>query len=252
MKSRNGPIVLGIFLTVGFLLFAAWMIHPRWSEINNLKLNELGDFLAGLSSTLAFLWLIIAVLLQREELQEQRKELKLSNEALAQQATALRKQSDIMQSELDELKSDRSRKASVELVKRLCGELVSIFDELNDAPLRGVYVQESKNSARRILKLSYEPISGAYDLGSYSMVLRLILNSIESANSTINKPGTVVKRALNGIRRLRETCFEALASTEAREAITKYDAMAIVTVEKIVEAIDSLLPNLIEHKPPLK
>jgi hypothetical protein len=42
-----------------------------------MPLGEIGDPLAGIFAPLAFLWLVAAVLVQSQELQEQRKELKL-------------------------------------------------------------------------------------------------------------------------------------------------------------------------------
>jgi len=42
-----------------------------------MPLGEIGDSLAGIFAPLAFLWLVAAVLVQSQELQEQRKELKL-------------------------------------------------------------------------------------------------------------------------------------------------------------------------------
>lgn len=41
-------------------------------------LNEIGDFLAGVFAPLAFLWLVVTVLVQAQELREQRKEVRLS------------------------------------------------------------------------------------------------------------------------------------------------------------------------------
>jgi hypothetical protein len=91
LRKLLEPIGLGIALTIGFALTVAILVYPKWQEIWDLKLNELGDFLAGISSTLAFIWIIIAVLLQRDELQEQRKELRQSREALTLQAAELKR-----------------------------------------------------------------------------------------------------------------------------------------------------------------
>jgi len=57
-----------------------------------LKPNEWGDVLAGVSSPLAFLWLLYASLLQRSELALQRKELRQNNETQDAQRREMEKQ----------------------------------------------------------------------------------------------------------------------------------------------------------------
>jgi hypothetical protein len=47
-------------------------------QLNCMTHNELGDFLAGASAPLAFLWLVVAVFIQSKELAEQRRELELT------------------------------------------------------------------------------------------------------------------------------------------------------------------------------
>ena len=49
-----------------------------WCLLLGGKLNEFGDFLAGVFTPVAFLWLIYGYLLQHEELEETRKTLPLS------------------------------------------------------------------------------------------------------------------------------------------------------------------------------
>ncbi len=60
--------------------------YVNWTHIRGLDANEVGDFLAGAAAPMAFLWLVIAVQLQRKELSLQRQELKESR--LAQQKQA--------------------------------------------------------------------------------------------------------------------------------------------------------------------
>lgn len=54
-------------------------------------LSHLGDFLSGFASTLAFIWLVAAYLLQAQELRLQRSELTLQREAMQQQREEWRK-----------------------------------------------------------------------------------------------------------------------------------------------------------------
>ncbi|WP_072387013.1 hypothetical protein [Hyphomicrobium sp. CS1BSMeth3] len=78
---------LGYVLTVIWIAcvtFYTWRLAP--TSIWSLNPNELGDFAAGAAAPLAFLWLVVAVFLQKEELALQRRELELSREALRDQA----------------------------------------------------------------------------------------------------------------------------------------------------------------------
>lgn len=82
-------------LVVGWLLTAVWggcvvtYIFRNWKAVCCLDPNALGDFTAGARAPLAFLWLVVAVLLQTEELGLQRKELRATRkeqEKLVRQA----------------------------------------------------------------------------------------------------------------------------------------------------------------------
>ena len=99
---------------IGFLLFLGWIGNHPWDR---LDLNEAGDFFSGASAPLAFIWLVVAVFLQRSELQAQRKqleqqmeelrlgreELKLNRDALMIQTKELRVQSESLKHQFDVL-----------------------------------------------------------------------------------------------------------------------------------------------------
>ena len=76
---------------IGFILTGLWaviigiIVFFTWETASSLKLNEWGDFLAGITAPIAFLWLIIGYMLQS-------KELKMNTEALLQQSQELQEQ----------------------------------------------------------------------------------------------------------------------------------------------------------------
>lgn len=70
-------------LTTIYLSLMGWWIYGSWGEFLHLKLNELGDFLAGTFGPVAFLWLVLGFL-------QQGRELKLSTDALQLQAEELK------------------------------------------------------------------------------------------------------------------------------------------------------------------
>lgn len=92
--GNSAPFYIGVFLTIGFLLFCGYLAYQENCQTianvyicqNNLGWflesppNEMGDTFAGLAGALAFLWIIITVLMQKHELQLQREELIKTNE----------------------------------------------------------------------------------------------------------------------------------------------------------------------------
>ena len=74
---------MGIGLTTAWVIgLALYLKSYGRKAFWDLDLNEVGDFFAGATAPLAFLWLLIAVLLQMIELGLQREELRQSREAL--------------------------------------------------------------------------------------------------------------------------------------------------------------------------
>lgn len=70
----------GTAIYIGIIIM---VMGARLDEFFNLKLNELGDFLAGAFGPVAFLWLVLGFL-------QQGRELKLSSDALRMQADELK------------------------------------------------------------------------------------------------------------------------------------------------------------------
>lgn len=58
----------------------------KWSYLVHATPNEVGDTLAGFAGSLAFIWLVVAVLLQSKELREQKKATKDMADAMDVQA----------------------------------------------------------------------------------------------------------------------------------------------------------------------
>lgn len=80
---------------VGGLGTAAWLTGGtiftvlRWNEVSGAGIDALGDGLSGWIAPLAFLWIIIATWLQRQELSLQRQELAETRAVLGEQQKEL-------------------------------------------------------------------------------------------------------------------------------------------------------------------
>ena len=88
-RGAYAPLVIGLLLTLLWFASGAYYVATRFSMLSELPPNSLGDFLAGSFAPLAFLWLVIAVFLQKNELRLQREELIQNRNALLLQAKEL-------------------------------------------------------------------------------------------------------------------------------------------------------------------
>ncbi len=94
IKQNKGFLALIIFSVI-WVISAIWLLYSELSKESfypvNISLNELGDYLAGAFSPLAFIWLVYGYFMQNHELAMNRKELLFNREAIKEQAVELRK-----------------------------------------------------------------------------------------------------------------------------------------------------------------
>ncbi|WP_108945637.1 hypothetical protein [Shewanella halifaxensis] len=83
---------IGVVISFFWLIIVAGLLFFKWNEVTTLSLNEWGDFLAGVTAPLAFLWLIVGYGLQREELKANTAALLFQREEMASQAKELAEQ----------------------------------------------------------------------------------------------------------------------------------------------------------------
>ena len=86
-RERRRLPVIGLGLTAVYVLGLVAYLAVQGQNPADLKLNELGDFLGGVSSPLAFLWLVLGFF-------QQSREIRLSNKALHLQAQEMRRSVD--------------------------------------------------------------------------------------------------------------------------------------------------------------
>lgn len=65
-----------------------------WCFVTTGNLNEVGDFFAGTFAPLALIWLVAAVLTQRQELEDARKQFASSQDVIDRQLTGVQQQND--------------------------------------------------------------------------------------------------------------------------------------------------------------
>lgn len=86
-RERRRLPVIGLWLTGFYVVGLVLYLVLQGQNPADLRLNELGDFLGGVSSPLAFLWLVLGFF-------QQSREIRLSNQALHLQAREMRRSVD--------------------------------------------------------------------------------------------------------------------------------------------------------------
>jgi hypothetical protein len=98
--KRSTIIACALILTVALLAAFGWLLSRTktcdggwwlWDRLACLEPNALGDTFAGAFAPVAFVWLVAAVMLQRNELAAQRQELRQSRAVAAEQVEEAKK-----------------------------------------------------------------------------------------------------------------------------------------------------------------
>ncbi|MCB5203909.1 hypothetical protein LH464_15665 [Neorhizobium sp. T786] len=128
LKRANWLILAGV-LTVVYLVALFWQIgSDRIFTFfsGTTELNAIGDFLAGVFAPLALIWLVAAVLTQRQELNETREQFVESRKVVDAQLKTINSQNDLLQQQ--HRQAEESAKRTYRL--NLFGERYKIYDDL--------------------------------------------------------------------------------------------------------------------------
>lgn len=92
-------LIVAFVVTIAYITVIIWKVDfwKIWDFLSEPKLNEIGDFLAGIFSPLAFIWLVAAVLTQRQELTETRDQFAENQKVVDAQLKTINEQSDLLQ-----------------------------------------------------------------------------------------------------------------------------------------------------------
>ncbi|MEY9531152.1 hypothetical protein [Sinorhizobium fredii] len=153
----NVPVVLAVALSVALLLgglIAGWTANSSdecSGTFSCLSANEWGDYLAGVSAPVAFVWLVTAVFIQSRELAEQRKELALTREEFKLNRDVLKGQADSFAAQTEALMQDRATEEFRERVR-----VLRVWVERTHSNIKEVHAGYSENG---------NPISERKDTG---------------------------------------------------------------------------------------
>jgi hypothetical protein len=103
-RERNWPVVGGIIVSFIFsgVTLAPFLFVPAESNNWLQNLGNIGQLVSGLFAPLAFVWVVVAVILQSRELKLQREELMLTREELKSTREVFELQKEEMRRAADE------------------------------------------------------------------------------------------------------------------------------------------------------
>ena len=139
-RGKRDGLRVGVVLTLFYLLVILLLRGgDAWALVWEGKLNELGDFLAGVFTPLAFGWLVYGYFLQTRELGLQRQELALTRDKLGEQVELLKKRDEAeYQRSLPRLKleetgsSGKNRDFQILNIGGAARELELVWDDWDD------------------------------------------------------------------------------------------------------------------------
>lgn len=149
-KNSSAAFTAGWLITVAVTILFALFIWQNQKGIGffwEANLNEIGDLFAGFAGTLAFVWIIVTVLLQRKELEAQRKELELTRSVVTKQARAAERQTEILDREAISREHDIARRRLELLINTAVsvvasgGEILQFTDGRQSKPVANARLQ---------------------------------------------------------------------------------------------------------------
>ena len=121
----SNPLAWGTIITIVFLGVTIWLgltdycqldyngtqkCSSKFQQFWSSSPNEVGDTLAGIAGALAFLWIIITVMIQSQELTAQREELRLNRNESRKMAEAMSQQVNLLKLEREIREEERTIK----------------------------------------------------------------------------------------------------------------------------------------------
>lgn len=247
--TKHPAFITAVVITLTWLSLVYWWLahselaHPTdctfahaYCALRELELNAAGDFLAGIFSVLAFLWLATAVLLQGSELERQRMEFMASRLEMVKQTEMLAQSVDI-QGRL--IEDDR-------LIQNVRELLVS-FSEL--WPKHIVVVDKNMKAQKISLPMairdisSHEKIEAAFH--DYTHQLRMVVDPIVKHQGKIDSsstPQTLLQTNLIVQLKARKIL------EKQSEVSSRYLSSRLFTNASIIDNICTLFSNPAYHE----
>ncbi len=145
--------VLGVLLTGFYLLFVWRVVGDRFYLLDEMALNEVGDFLAGVFGPLAILWLVLGFFQQGLELRQSTTALKMQADELKSSVVQQAAMVEVSRQQLDAALS--AAQYERDLSEKNCEPHIDFqFDHIRYMPKIDCALFKLKNTGPRCTSLS--------------------------------------------------------------------------------------------------
>lgn len=158
-----------VYLYAGWVLTLVWLtitisiwIFTRDATGFNGTPNEIGDFIAGMFAPLAFVWIVVAALVQSQELRAQQFELQQNGKSLQMQAAELKNTVSEMKTQTEQLKRSTDAQIRTVLASELNAARIRLCDALliDSTKIEATFFRQDNYSKCR--KLSFHSDANFY------------------------------------------------------------------------------------------
>lgn len=222
IKARVGWLWFGIGVTLLYV-GALYLLLPSPKTCDQAAglvryfdcydLNAVGDFLAGVFAPIAFLWLVVAVLIQSQELSLQRQELAATraevteNRKVAQaQADEARRQAEFIGKQTQILEAERQRAEMAGVDAEIAALIAGLVDTLRITFRSLVTVVKADRSKHGFmaatLSADREPILALTDFARWFDAVSRHILTLNVDNAFVTAEGLNVKAIEDTLNRL--------------------------------------------------
>lgn len=159
LTEKAEPFTIGLVLTVLYVLSVCYEIFIAGASgtvIESNGLNSLGDFLAGMFAPLAFLWLVVTVFLQKQELALTRREMVETREVMIEQAAEAKAQKEFIEQQTAIMKrqADLAEQTYIKNRKlQMFDRRIEVYDQIKKYSTVPIYELHRKDSYLNFLHL---------------------------------------------------------------------------------------------------
>jgi hypothetical protein len=239
-RGAPSALRLGLILTIGWLLLAFVYVYLNSSVVSLLKPNELGDFAAGVSAPLAFLWLVVAVFLQKEELQHNTRALLLQAAELKHAVRQYTDQTELWRQE----RQSESFKDEERRIGALVTDLLRDIAQSSDA-IAVTFGERERLSTQKIFGNSKEVqafLDGGREDRGFRVVQRRLANFLRGYPKLDNLSCT--PGVLDALGRISSMLEAILSSSDVLQSDVLTSRIELYGLRKLSLMISEVRPEL--------
>jgi hypothetical protein len=208
------------------------------------NLGNVGQLVSGLFAPLAFVWVVVAVILQSRELKLQREELMLTREELKNTREVFELQKEEMKRAADENR-EQTRIMTANLQRDADRQIYSEVDIL----LYSMSLYVVANWQRSFVSIAgggfylvdARPLDNAINKENYDRMFVILRNQLKSASEQVSASGRVSFQAAPGCREFFDHCNAALQKLVSdKKYIENQLALARIQGLQILESVTLL------------